>query len=122
MRKPTPRSFAAFLALSVLISAPARADDPQPPQQAPASDDRQPSREAPPAGSPDEVVCKVRSEPAIGSKINRRIKICRPRRDWDEETRIGQGTMTQIQKSNGGQSNILPMGPAGRGNGGRGGN
>ncbi len=89
MRKPTPRSFAAFLALSVLISAPARADDPQPPPQAPASDDRQRAPEAatPPSGSPDEVVCKVRSEPAIGSKINRRLKICRPRRDWEEETR-----------------------------------
>jgi hypothetical protein len=117
MRKLIPRSFAASLALFVLLAEPAFADNPQPPQSAPAESAPPAAGSAPPPGSAEEMICKVRSEPAIGTKINKKIKICRTRREWDEEKRIGQGTAERVQKSGGGQSGLLPMGPAGRGDG-----
>jgi hypothetical protein len=112
MTKLTSLPFAASIAIAALLAAPAWADDPQQPQgqQPPAA-----ASNAPPAGAPEEMVCKVRSEPAIGSKINKRIKICRTQREWDEEKRIGQNTAQSVQKSGGGQSGLLQMGPAGKG-------
>jgi hypothetical protein len=111
MRKLTSLSFAASMAVAALLAAPALADDPLQPQgqQPPAS------TTAPPAGTPDEMICKVRSEPVIGSKINKKTKICRTKREWDEEKRIGQNTADRVQKSGGGQSGMLQMGPAGKG-------
>jgi hypothetical protein len=107
------RKLALFAATCMaFLTLPALADDPQAPpeQQTPA-----PAANTPPPGSQDEMICKVRSEPAIGSKINKRIKICRTKREWDEEKRIGQNTAERVQKSGGGQSGVLPMGPAGKG-------
>jgi len=113
MHKLTLLSFAASLAVTAFLAVPALADDPQQPpqgQQPPAA-----GTTAPPAGAQEEMICKVRSEPSIGTKINKRIKICRTQREWDEEKRIGQNTADRIQRSGSGQSGLLPMGPAGKG-------
>jgi hypothetical protein len=106
------RKFALLAASVAFLVTPAVADDPQqPPQQQTAP----PTPSTPPPGSQDEMICKVRSEPAIGTKINKKIKICRTRREWEEEKRIGQSTADRVQKSGGGQSGLLQMGPAGKG-------
>jgi hypothetical protein len=111
------RKVALSIASVAFLIAPAFAGDPQPAPQQPPADQQTPTPPAatPPPGSPDEMICKVRSEAAIGTKINKRIKICRTKREWDEETRFGQSTAERIQKSGGGQSGLLPMGPAGKG-------
>jgi hypothetical protein len=110
------RKLALFAAFTAFLTLPALADDPQaPPPTPPEQQTPAPTANTPPPGSQDEMICKVRSEPAIGTKINKKIKICRTRREWDEEKRIGQNTAERVQKSGGGQSGILPMGPAGKG-------
>jgi hypothetical protein len=109
------RKLALFAAVCMaFLTLPALADDPPPPQP-PEQQTSAPNPNAPPTGSQDEMICKVRSEPAIGTKINKKIKICRTKREWDEEKRIGQSTADRIQKSGSGQSGLLPIGPAGKG-------
>jgi hypothetical protein len=110
-------SAALALALAAaLFTAPAVAADENPPpaQQAPPAP-AAPTQPAAAPGSPDEEICKVRTDAMPGTRIAKKIRICRTRREWDEEKRVGQGSLDRVQRSNGSQSGLLQMGPAGKG-------
>jgi len=106
MSKLASPAFAACWVMFGLMFAPAfAADPPQPQAGTPPPAGATAERDAP-AGSLDEVVCKVREEPITGTRIVRKRKICRTRREWLEETRIAQDALNDVQESGRTQSGI----------------
>lgn len=101
MIKAPPRLFAACLALTFALAVPAAV------QSAPAGQTQTPPAENAAASSLDEVVCQVRETPVTGTRITRKRKICRTRREWLEETRIAQDTLNRIQENARTQNGIV---------------
>lgn len=94
MRLKPLRSLAACWTIAVLMSSVAWAAEPPPqPATPPAATDKP----APEAGSLGETVCQIREEPITGTRITRKRKICRTRREWLQETRIGQDALKRVQ-------------------------
>lgn len=92
---------AIALTLTFTAGRAAAADEqPSAPPQPAAGD--QPSQagqaQTPAPGSLDEVLCEIRKEPYTGTHISYRRKVCKTRREWEEEKRIADRVLDKVVK------------------------
>ena len=95
-----PNLFQITVACTLAVaSVPAGAEETASAPPAQQAGEVNPSTVTPQRGSPDEVVCKAQSQPVTGTLISRKRKVCKTRREWDQEKKDAEAFVQKVQEA-----------------------